>query len=179
MTEITTLQWIKTNLSPVIIEAVHGSVYPEDLLAGMAMRETGFKLMQLIPKGHKPADLHTMMKGDFGKRPGEAEAQYHGFSYWQIDIASYPEFIASGDWMDPLKSCKKAVSVLDEKKAYLVKQLPDLTGEALENAFTAAYNCGQRNVTKALKAKLSVDHYTFNRDYSKEIRRFRKLYLSL
>lgn len=179
MTELEILKWIKRNLSAPISDAVKGSDYTEDHLAAMAMREVGFLIARYASKGYLPENMHVLMKGDYGQRDGETEKQYHGYSYWQIDIDSYPDFIKSGNWKSPYSACIKAVSVLNEKKDYLKKQFPSLGGPKLEDAVTAAYNCGQGNVTKALRAGKDVDIFTFNKDYSKEVRRFRGMYLAL
>ena len=92
-------------------------------------------------------------EGDYGKRPADAAKQYHGFGFWQIDIASFPSFISSGKWVDP--------------------------GAMAQPAVTAAYNCGEGNVNKALEANLDVDSYTFAKDYSKEVFRYRGIYQNL
>lgn len=179
MTERSTLQWIKTNLSAAIKAAIIGTNYREDWLAAMAMREMGFKLMQIKADQMKVADVHACTRGDYSQRPGETEKKYHGYGYWQIDIDSYPDFVRSGDWKDPAKCAAMAVKVLDEKRKALSQPFPLLSGTGLEDAITAAYNCGQGNTIKALKAGKNVDRYTHQGNYSKEVRRFRELYLSL
>lgn len=179
MTEKDILQWIKVHLSNSIKEATKGSYYTEDWLAGMACREVGFLIARYGNQPLSTSQVSALMKGDYGQRAGEKKKQYHGYSYWQIDTGSYPDFIKSGDWVDPFKACQKAVSVLDEKKAYLLKKIPTLTGNQLEDAITAAYNCGQGNVFKAIQNNKDLDTYTFNKDYSKEVRRFREIYKTL
>src|SRR5205814_5154441 len=129
---------------------------------------------------HLKADvIASLMKGDYGQRNGDSEKRYHGYSFWQIDIGSYPEFIRSGDWKDPFKSAVKAVSVLEEKRKYFDEKMPGLKDDKLNRAITAAYNCGQGNVFKALINFKDVDAYTFNHDYSKEVWRFRELYKAI
>jgi hypothetical protein len=59
----------------------------------------------------------------------------------QIDIASFPAFVNSGDWKDPLKSWLKAIAVLESKRKYILSKCPDVKGEFLHRAVTAAYNC--------------------------------------
>lgn len=174
MTEKQTLQWIKTHLGEYIREAIKGTIYTEDWLAGMCYRETGFLIDRYVTQGKTPEQIHGLMKGDYGQRPGETAKQYHGFGYWQMDTGSYPDFINSGDWKDPLKIAKKAVSVLNEKKASL-----EAKGISSEAAITASYNCGQGNVVKALRAGKDVDYYTHQKNYSKEVNRFREIYKTL
>ena len=173
MTEKQILQWIKTNLSPIIDKAITDSgdvIYTTDLLAAMAMREVNF----LIARNHtKPFHVVCeLMKGDYGQRPGEKQKSYHGFGFWQIDTGSFPDFIKSGDWQNPYKCCLKAISVLEGKRKYLTSKLPDVP----LNAIVAAYNCGEGNVYKAIKKGLDVDTYTHNHDYSKEVFRYKDIY---
>ncbi|MBC8045622.1 MAG: hypothetical protein H7Y00_02390, partial [Fimbriimonadaceae bacterium] len=144
-------------------------------------RETGFLFAKYYNQGFSYNDICLKMKGDYGKRTGEKEKQYHGFGFWQIDTGSYPVFINAGDWQDPLKTAIKAVNVLEEKRKYLIQKGWDkkLSAILFERAITAAYNCGQGNVNKALSNKKDIDHYTFAKDYSKEVFRYRDIYRNL
>jgi hypothetical protein len=186
MTERDILQWINVNLGPTIDRVlVHaGEKFPDhkytkDWLAAMAMRETGFKIAEFVKLGKKPDVIHTIMRGDYGQRKGEVEKSYHGYGYWQIDIGSYPDFVKSGEWKDPFKTCRKAIAVLEEKRAYLVPKFPNLQGDSLARAITAAYNCGQGNVAKVLADGLDIDARTYNKDYSREVWRYRAIFNSL
>jgi hypothetical protein len=173
------LLWIKENLGEAIRAAVQGTSYAEDWLGGMVARETGFLITRYVNQGLLPSEVAVRMKGDYGQRPGESDKQYHGYGYWQIDVGSYPDFVQSGDWQDPLKTARKAVLVLEEKRKFLNAQMPGLDGEALERAVTAAYNCGQGNVLKTLKAGDDVDRYTFSKNYSADVFRNRARYQEL
>jgi hypothetical protein len=186
MTERDILKWINLNLSNAIDKAIAHArekypdlIYTKDWLAAMAMRETGFKIAEFVKLGKKPEAIHTIMRGDYGQRKGDVEKCYHGFGYWQIDIASYPDFVKSGDWKDPFKTCRKAISVLEEKRLYLAPKFPNLQGDSLCRAITAAYNCGQGNVAKVLRVGQDIDARTYNRDYSAEVWRFRQIFNSL
>jgi hypothetical protein len=182
MTDLQALQWIKDNLGKYIktaLELVPGTIYSEDWLAAMAYRETGILIHRYVPSGIPFRQICERMVGDYGQRPGETEKKYHGFSFWQIDIGSYPDFIDTGLWTDPVQSCKKAISVLEEKRRYLFGKNMIPTKYPLQTvhrAITAAYNCGAGSVMKALMAGKDVDRYTYNRDYSKEVWRFRDMY---
>lgn len=117
MTEREILLWYKTNLSTYIDKAIEDSgtdIYTQDWLAAMAMRETWI----LIPKNvNKPfEEICKLMKGDYGQRKGETKPQYHGYGFWQMDTSSFPDFIKSGDWQDPYKTCMKAISILQAKR---------------------------------------------------------------
>lgn len=177
--------WIKTNLGPVIREALDqnpGTRYTEDWLAAMAYREV-HNIIERRLKVDPKTDLETMaplMRGDYGIRRGETEKQYHGFSFWQIDVGSYPEFIAAGLWTDPIAAAKRAIKVLNEKSVYLWPRIgKTLSADTFNRAITAAYNCGQGNVNKAVKAGLPVDHYTHERNYSRMVWLYRAYYRTL
>ena len=186
MTERDILTWISTNIGDAIDKAlVHAREkfpdhpYTKDWVAGIIMRETGFLIARYVKEGAKPEIIHTLMRGDYNQRPGEKEKSYHGYGYPQIDIGSYPDFVKSGDWKDPFKTCVKAISVLEEKRLYLVPRFPNLQGDSLSRAITAAYNCGQGNVAKVLTDGQDIDARTYNKDYSAEVWRFRQIFNSL
>lgn len=180
------LQWIKNNLSQSIQQAIaqrSGTVFTEDWLGSIACREVG-ELIARYAVSKPPMDLATiasLMRGDFTQRPNDKEKIYHGFSFWQIDIASFPDFITSGKWKDPLQACLKAIDILESKRKYLMAHVADLSGEALERATTAAYNCGEGNVTKVLTAEPAqdVDSRTTQKNYSEQVFQFREIYRSL
>jgi len=186
MTERDILIWINVNLGPTIDKAIEHAQqkypfhpYTRDWLAAMAMRETGFLIARYVGKKMSLDVIHSLMKGDYGQRPGEKEKSYHGFGYWQIDIASYPDYVKSGDWKDPYKTCLKAIAVLEEKRAYLEPKFPNLKGDSLYRAVTAAFNCGQGNISKVLKEGKDIDDRTHGKDYSREVWRFRAIFNSL
>lgn len=177
MTETQTLQWIKTNLGSIIHLALQNSKpipFTSSILAGMAMRETGIKIMKNHDKTFQ--QVCELMKGDYGQRRGELVESYHGFGFWQIDIGSYPEFVKSGDWKDPYKCCLKAIKVLEEKRTYIASMINPISEPDLIRASIAGYNCGQGNTVKAIKLGMDVDRYTFNKDYSREVLRFAENY---
>ncbi|HRI22526.1 MAG TPA: peptidoglycan-binding protein [Panacibacter sp.] len=175
------MQWIKDNLSSSISQAIAGSMYTEDWLAGMCARETGFLFTRFVNKGFTLEQINPLMKGDFGKRKTDAQKIFHGFGFWQIDIGSFPQFVNSGKWQDPLETALMAVKVLDQKMQFLRQKgwHTKLPAVMFERAITAAYNCGQGNVDKALSRKLDVDTFTFSKDYSKEVFRYRNIYSKL
>ena len=175
------MYWIKTNLGALIRDAIVGTVYTEDWLAGICARETGYKIIQYFNQGYSFESICANMKGDWSKRSNDAEKKYHGFGFWQIDIDSYPTFVNSGDWADPAKCCKMAVAVLNEKRNYLISKHYDqqLDPVMFQRAITASYNCGQGNVAKAINNGRDIDYYTFAKDYSREVFRYRDIYKSL
>jgi hypothetical protein len=175
------MQWIKDNLGSIIKNAVANSIYTEDWLAGICARETGFLFIRYANQSLSFDQICTLMKGDYGKRPGDARKIYHGFGFWQIDIGSFPKFISSGLWTDPLATAQMAVEVLNGKKIYLQQKgwQAKLSETMWERAVTAAYNCGEGNVNKALSKNLDIDYYTFSKDYSKEVFRYRNIYQNL
>ena len=89
MTQERILYWIRENLSGFIKKALEqypDVIYTEDWLAGMTYRETGFLIARYADKQMSPESIHSIIKGDYGRRDGELEKQYHGFGYMQIDI---------------------------------------------------------------------------------------------
>lgn len=184
MTQTRILYWIKEQLSPIINKALEKNpdvIYTEDWLAGMVYREVGFLIGRYADQKMKPEVIHSLMKGDYTRRDGELEKQYHGFGYFQIDIGSYPTFIKSGNWKDPYLTCLKAIDVLEEKRKYLVKRIDMENSPLLDihRAITAAYNCGQGNVMKAIEKKYDVDRYTHQGNYSKMVWEYREAYRNL
>ncbi|MBS1656935.1 MAG: peptidoglycan-binding protein [Bacteroidetes bacterium] len=175
------MRWIHDNLGNVIRQAITGTSFAEDLLAGMCARETGYKIIQFFNQGHDFAYICENMKGDYGRRSGETAATYHGFGFWQVDVQWHPAFVNSGDWKDPLKCARKAASVLNDQVTYLTAKgwHAQLSAEQFERAVTAAYNCGGSRVDSALRNGRDVDYYTFTRDYSKEVWRYRAIYRNL
>lgn len=184
MTETQILQWIKHNLSPVINKALvveNPVIYTEDWLAGIVMRETGGLINKYVTRGLDLESVSGLMRGDYTMRKwkGEMSKRYHGFSFFQIDVDSYPDFVSSGQWKDPYLSCLKAINVLESKRKYLQARFKLLSGEELDRAITAAYNCGEGNVSKVLLSGEDIDTRTTGGDYSKEVFRFRGLYKEL
>ena len=175
------MQWIKDNLSDSIKQAIAGTDYTEDWLAGMCARETGFLFTRFANQGKTFEQIAPSMKGDFGKRKNDAEKVFHGFGFWQIDIDSFPDFVNSGKWTDSLETAKMAVKVLNGKKNFLQQKgwQTKLPATMFQRAVTAAYNCGEGNVNKALTNNLDVDNFTFAKDYSREVFRYRSLYTNL
>lgn len=172
-----TLGWIKRELGPIIRQAIEDSQtieFDEALLAAMAYRET-VGIISRYKDTHHLKELATLTRGDYSRRSGEAEPQYHGFSFWQIDIDSFPDFIKSGDWKDPYKACRKAIAVLDGKMRYIRGRV-SLDKDRLYRASIAAYNCGEGNVVKVLKARQDVDSRTAHGDYSKSVLEIKALY---
>lgn len=186
MTEKEILRWIGVNLGPTIDKVLEDAraknpdlIYTKDWLAGIIMRETGLLIARYVPQKMKPEVIHTLMRGDYSQRDGEKEKTHHGYGYPQIDIASYPLFVKSGDWKDPFKALRMAVAVLEEKRKYLEPMFPNVKGDSLQRAITAAYNCGQGNVAKVLKDGLDIDARTHGKDYSREVWRYRAIFNSL
>jgi len=180
MTSLEIMGWYKNNLFPIVVKAIEEKklsnpdlIYTPDWLIAMAYRETWTLLIPFI-KNRTPFK-NIEPKGDYGQRKGETEKQYHGFSYWQIDTGSFPDFIKSGDWKDPYKSCLKAIDVLEEKRKQLNKELPFPTDQEI----TASYNCGSSNVLKAIKKGEDIDSRTHEKNYSKMVWEYRKLFNSI
>jgi len=172
-TESDLLLWVKKNLGPYISKAIAGTIFTEDWLGAIAARETGFLIIRYVNQGLGLNEISKRMKGDFNN------GIYHGFSFWQIDIRSFPEFIAAGKWLDIQASVNKAVEVLTGKMNALKEHKEKLGEYWFSRAITAAYNCGERNVEKAILAGKDIDSRTFNKDYSKDVFRMRNIYMNV
>lgn len=182
------MRWYKDNLLASVQKAIAYKkernpqlLYTEDWLMAMAYRETWILVVRYASNKIPLANILNIVKGDYGKREGETERSFHGFGFWQIDIGSYPDFIKSGDWMDPFKCCCKAIDVLEEKRGSLEKKLKkDLFDiETWHRAITASYNCGAGGVLKSLAENKSIDHRTHEKNYSEMVWKYRTLYNSL
>jgi len=107
------------------------------------------------------------------KMPG-APREAWGYGLMQIDYASFPEFIESGKWRDATENIRQGAEVLRQKMRFFMLPSTDpsdprpLTGDALMKAATAAYNTGEGNVLKSLKAKADIDRTTYTKDYSRK-----------
>lgn len=186
MTNTQILQWVKTNLGSYINEALNEGkiknsslLYTEDWLGAITCRETGDLINRYVTQGKSVLEIAELMKGDYTQRKGDTQKQYHGFGFIQIDIASFPEFVNSGDWKDPLKCYTMSISVLEGKRKYIQSHFTSLEGYALERTITAAYNSGEGNVAKCLKEGVDVDTRTANHNYSKQVFEFREIYKTL
>lgn len=186
MTTKDILQWIKTNLAPVIQQALYDGrqwnpdqLYTEPWLAGMICRETGILIAKYAPSGQATDVISSLMRGDFSQRPHDTEKKYHGFGFIQIDIDAYPGWVKSGAWKDPYKNIRFAIGVLEEKREYLQKHFPDIAGDSLNHYITAAFNCGQGNEAKVIEQEKDPDAYTAGHNYSNQVFEFADIYASL
>ena len=182
-TEKDILIWIHDNLGSEIRkltdEKYKETLYTESLIAGLITRETGFLILRYANRGMNVNEIAARMKGDYGRRPGESSARYHGFGFVQIDIHSYPEFINSTPLEDYPAYLEKAILVLEEKRKSIERA--GFTEESLGNedfirAILAAYNSGQGNVIRSLRRGRDVDTTTHQGDYSKDVMRLRYKY---
>lgn len=182
MTNTDVLKWIKREIGPYIQRALlarPGSMYTEEWLAGIACRETGQLMGIYIPKKSDPLTICSILRGDYTQRLGESQKQYHGYGITQADIASFPEFVKSGDWKDPFKCFVKTIDILNGKKAYLLNHESTLAGDSLKHYITAAYNCGEGNEMKVINQHLDPDAYTTGHNYAAVVFDFAEIYKNL
>jgi hypothetical protein len=188
MTTRQIMLWYKSNLIDAVEKAIALKkqknpklLYTTDWLMAMAFRETWILVNRFAANNILLENILPVVKGDYGKRDHDPEKIFHGFGFWQIDIDSFPEFVRCGDWKDPYKCCCKAIDVLEGKRTWLENKLiaKDYDIETWHRIITAAYNCGEGNVFKALNAKLGIDHYTHEKNYSEKVWEYRSLYNSL
>lgn len=172
-TEEQLLEWISKNLGLIIRKAINNSDYTEDWLGAIAARETGFLIIKYVNKGLDVDEISKIMKGDYRR------GRYNGFGFWQIDIGSFPAFVESGLWKNPFRTAQQAIICLEGKRYALREWRFAMSADEFERAVTAAYNCGESRVIKALENGYDVDRYTFNKDYSAEVFRIRNKYKSI
>jgi len=182
-TETDILRWIHDNLGSEIRKLTDDkykdTLYTESLIAGLITRETGFLILRYANKGMNVNEIASRMKGDYGRRPGESSARYHGFGFVQIDIHSYPDFINSTSLENYPAYLEKAIMVLEEKRKSIEHAgftEASLGNEEFIRAILAAYNSGQGNVIRSLKRGRDVDATTHQGDYSKEVMKLRYKY---
>lgn len=181
MSDTDVLKWISKNVSGIILRALSerpDAPYTDELLAGITCRETGDLIQRHINDKTPTNDMFALMRGDYTQRPGETEKQYHGFGLTQIDINSFPDFVKSGDWKNPLKCYLKTIDVLEGKRKYILSK----TGNTLANPIKfviAAYNCGEGNELKVISRHLDADAYTTGHDYSTAVYEFAEIYKNL
>lgn len=184
MTTNEIFKWIDVNLKPHIDKAIADSkqhnpilLYTPDWLIGIAYRETGGLIAKKLDEGFDVPEIWAEMRGDLSQRHHDKVKIYHGYSCWQIDIDSFPNFIKSGDWKDPYLSCMQAIRVLEDKRLYIEKVVPKIGGEDLFKAITSAYNEGEGNAVKLLKLEKDTDTYTTDCNYARSVWKFRAMYL--
>jgi len=129
----------------LIKAAAEASGQPAEMLLGIASRETGFLWLR-HPDG--------AILGDGG----------HGHGLMQIDDRSFPEFCRSAAWRDIAKNVAKGIEVLQGKEAFLRHH--GIEEAMFPRAAVAAYNCGEGNVLKAIRAGQDVDVHTAHGTYS-------------
>jgi hypothetical protein len=182
-TEKDILIWIHDNLGEDIRaltdEKFKETLYTEALIAGLITRETGFLILRYANRGFDKTEIAKRMKGDYGRRPGESAARYHGFGFVQIDINSYPDFLSSTPLENYPAYLEKAILVLEEKRRSIERAgftEKSIGNEEFLRSILAAYNSGQGNVIKSLRAGRDVDSTTYQHDYSKDVMRLRYKY---
>jgi len=175
------LVWIKKELGETIRKAVadSGTDFEESLLGAMVLREVGVIISRNVPKKLSMMDISGITRGDYTKRKNDKEEMYHGYSYFQIDIDSFPDFVKSGNWKDPYKSCLMAIKVLEGKRKYIASKCPELDEKSLYRATIAAYNYGEGTACKRIKAKQDIDLGTAHNNYSKLVLECKECYEGL
>ncbi len=176
MTELDCLSWINKNLGKYITDACENTIYDLPSLAALTMRETGGLIAHVAPLVSSFNVLCKLMTGDYTKRKHDLNHKYHGYGFTQIDIDSYPAFIASNDWQKPEKLYPFTIKILESKRHYIINHFNDLSHQELERSIFAAYNCGEGNVVKAIQNNEDVDHYTTGHNYSEDVFRLRELF---
>ena len=124
---------------------------PPSVICGIGSRESEWGLSTALDKPGPGG------KGDHG----------HGRGLMQIDDR-YHEFARTGKWDNARENLLYAAQVLISSRKYLANRFT-LDDKTLLRATLAAYNCGQGNVSKALKKGRDIDYYTAGRNYGENV----------
>lgn len=136
------------------------------VLFGLGSRESGWGsgLRPVGPSGTGDfAGRSSVTKFRVGKLPPDGGG--FGRGLLQIDYDAH-EFARSGPWHDASANVAYGASVLLDCKRFVAAKLPGLRPDQALRAALAAYNCGPRNVARAVKDGRSLDYYTAHRNYS-------------
>jgi soluble lytic murein transglycosylase-like protein len=135
---------------PLILASAQKHNWRPEIIAGIISRESRFGLI-----------LDDDGTGDAG----------HGRGLMQIDDRSFGDWLAKHDWTDPATNIEMGVKILTDKLNFLKKKgvLNDMSAADAEQAAVAAYNCGEGNVLKVIKAGDDIDARTTGRDYSADV----------
>lgn len=182
MTYTEQLQWIKTYCGPVMRQAIaqkQPTMFVEDWLGSITCRESGIIISRLGDTVKSAVEMCPLLKGDYSQRSYDSAPEYHGFGFTQIDSHSYPDFINSGKWEDPLACYLQTIDVLRSIFSSISPTIKNFNADIQALYITAAYNCGAGNEEKILFNHIDPDAYTTGHNYAAQIASFRKIYLSL
>ena len=128
-------------MKDMILASAQKHDWQPEVIAGVLSRESRFGLI-----------LDGDGKGDHG----------HGHGLMQIDDRSFGDWLAANDWQDPASNIEKGVQILTGKYNFLADKgvLDNLSEAAAQQAAIAAYNCGEGNVLKVLRAGDDIDSHT-------------------
>jgi len=141
------LKWIKDNMGSILTAKASGKIYSDAVLAGIMYAEASGEIdTSLDAKSNCEKIFNPDGKG-------------YSYSFFQInDKANGPDINArldAGEWKSPQGATGLATTILDGKKNYL--QGIGLSGDDLLKGTIAAYNQGEGNVGKLVRAGLPVD----------------------
>lgn len=165
MTERDSLLRIKRLYGDIIVAAVEEYRIRAEVVGAIIQRETAGGLSPYLD-----------IRGPEGRGDGG-----HGHGLMQIDDRSFPEFCSSVDWMQPEANIRFGTKILARKRSYIRSKTVGIgfTEPELERAAIAAYNCGEGNVMKSIRAGEDVDTRTANQNYSADVLRMADVYLQL
>lgn len=140
---------------------------PMAVICGIGTRESRWGLI-LRPPGAAGSGDFIRRNSMTAHRVGDLPPDGHGFGrgLMQIDYDAH-EFARADRWKDPGLNIAYGATVLAEGMAWGRRRGLDGIGQL--RAALAAYNCGARNVGRALSAGRDVDYYTSHRDYSRDV----------
>lgn len=91
----------------------------------------------------------------------------HGRGLMQIDDRAHRDWIAKNNWQDPATNISYGAKVLADNVSFFKNK--GYSGNELTFNSLAAYNTGAGNVMNSIKAQISAEHTTANRNYSSSV----------
>ena len=160
------MQEAKKYMSAILQASAEHNV-PPSLICAIGSRESNWGLgSDMKPKG--PAGTGDWAPRD-PKRWGYAmppDGLGWGRGLMQVDYAQ-SDFGKTGNWMDPLANIQFGTNELASNIQHFTAT--PHSGVDPVRAAVAAYNCGPKNVEKAIKEGHDVDIYTTGHDYSRDV----------
>jgi hypothetical protein len=155
MSETEILRHIRTAYGAMIAEAAARHGHRPEVMAGIAMRESG-------------------------GRPDAISADGHDHGLFQINDRVYPEFCAGENWRDPLKNADIAATALRQVRAIVELECAkfNVAGDR-ERMAISGYNCGAALAVHNQRHYGDPDKGTTGGDYSAAVLRYAELYLNL
>ena len=163
------LKWIKNNMSSFIKSSIVGTIFTEDIIAGLIYAESEISIRAYYE--NEKADAYTV-----NSQVQNTDATGHqAYSLYQLTSGKVTNEIQSwldskdNRWQRPGEATQKAISLLRTKQTTIKQNHPELSPDELLRATIAAYNAGEGTVNKALSNNIPLDNVTYDPVYLTKI----------